>query len=149
MAPIRLQNPKANPSIRVMAAKIAPLHPKPHLRKGLLVGEGGRSEWNEDRPGEGVFGFSAICKLPLTRHLTSFGATLSRKGRGEASGTRIGRVRGNCSQEPLTRLADFVRSPPSPARGEGKRVCCPAFATIPQGERGNEYAAQANRICRD
>jgi len=41
----------------------------------------------------------------------------------DPSGTRIGRVRGACWPRPLTRLADFVRSAPSPARGEGSRVC--------------------------
>jgi hypothetical protein len=44
----------------------------------LVVGEGGeRSE-----PGEGCLAPNSVFKKPLTRRLTSFGATLSHKGRG-------------------------------------------------------------------
>src|SRR5260370_21180932 len=42
------------------------------------VGEGGRSECNEDRPGEGLL----VEVRPLTRSLATLGTTLSRKGRG-------------------------------------------------------------------
>src|SRR5262249_35192787 len=75
-------------------------------RRGLVIARTASS---------GKLGYSWFC----TGGDTAFLLPLREKVVASAASDRMRGPRGACFQEPRTRLADFVRSAPSPARGEG------------------------------